>query len=162
LILENRTFAELSVGDSATITRTVTFRDIQVFAIVSGDVNPAHVDEAYARRSQFKGVIAHGLWGGAVISSILGTRLPGPGTIYRGQSLRFRRPVYVGDTITLTVRVAEKQEEKHRVSLGCIGTNQNGEVVMTGVAEVIAPTEKIRCERVTLPEIELVDRSPDS
>jgi len=97
--IENRTYDEIQVGDSATLTRTLRPEDIQLFAIMSGDVNPAHVDPEYAHSSMFHEVIAHGMWGGALISTVLGTEFPGPGTLYIGQTLRFSRPVKVGDTI---------------------------------------------------------------
>jgi acyl dehydratase len=99
------------------------------------------------------------MWSGTLISTVLGTQLPGPGTIYLNQSLRFSRPVGVGDTITVKVQVAEMQDEKKRVKLECTVTNQNQETVVTGIAEVIAPTEKISRPRVTLPEIHLVDKA---
>ncbi len=156
--IENQTFSELKVGDSASISRTLTSKDIELFAIMSGDVNPAHVDEEFAKSDMFHKIIAHGMWGGALISTVLGTQLPGPGAIYLSQSLRFRRPVAVGDTITVTVKVVEMEESKHRVTLECQATNQDGEVVITGTAEVIAPTEKISRERVTLPEIKLLEK----
>jgi len=156
--IENRTFAELKVGDSASIARTLTYRDIELFAIMSGDVNPAHVDEEFAKSDMFHQVIAHGMWGGALISTVLGTQLPGPGAIYVGQSLRFRHPVCLGDTITVTVKVADKIEEKKRVLLDCVATNEKGEIVISGTAEVIAPSEKISRERVSLPEVKLLER----
>ncbi len=155
--IENRPFWELKVGDSASIVRTLTYSDIELFAIMSGDVNPAHVDEEFAKSDMFHQIIAHGMWGGALISTVLGTQLPGPGAIYLGQSLRFRKPVCVGDTITVSVRVSAKQEN-NRVSLDCQATNQKGEIVINGTAEVIAPTEKISRERVTLPEVRLLER----
>jgi acyl dehydratase len=83
--IENRTFAELKVGDTASLARTMTFKDIELFAIMSGDVNPAHVDEAFAKSDMFHKVVAHGMWGDALISTVLGTLLPGPGTIYHEQ-----------------------------------------------------------------------------
>jgi acyl dehydratase len=156
--IENRTFDELQVGDSASLARTLTYKDIELFAIMSGDVNPAHVDEAFAQSDMFHKIIAHGMWGGALISTVLGTQLPGPGAIYLGQSLRFRKPVGLGDTITVTVKVTEKDPEKHRVTLECQATNQRGEVVISGVAEVIAPTEKISRQRVTMPEVKLLEK----
>jgi phosphotransacetylase/acyl dehydratase len=156
--IENRTFDELQVGETATLARTLTHKDIELFAIMSGDVNPAHVDEAFAQSDMFHKIIAHGMWGGALISTVLGTQLPGPGAIYLGQSLRFRRPVGLGDTITVTVKVLRKDAEKHRVTLECQASNQRGEVVISGEAEVIAPTEKISRERVTLPEVKLLER----
>ena len=156
--IENRTFDELHIGDSASIVRTLTQKDIELFAIMSGDVNPAHVDEEFARSDMFHQVIAHGMWGGALISTVLGTQLPGPGAIYLTQSLCFRHPVCLGDTITVTVKVAEKSEEKKRVTLDCVATNEKGEVVISGTAEVLAPTEKISRERVILPEVKLLER----
>lgn len=156
--IENRTFSELQIGDSASIVRTLTQRDIELFAVMSGDVNPAHVDEEFAKSDMFHHVIAHGMWGGALISTVLGTQLPGPGAIYLGQSLRFRHPVALGDTITITVKVLEKLEEKKRVIFDCTATNQKGEVVISGTAEVIAPSEKISRERVALPEVKLLER----
>jgi phosphate acetyltransferase/phosphate butyryltransferase len=156
--IENRTFDELKVGDTASISRTLTQKDIELFAIMSGDVNPAHVDEEFAKSDMFHKIIAHGMWGGALISTVLGTQLPGPGAIYLGQSLRFRRPVGLGDTIVVTVKVSEKDEEKHRVTLDCQAVNQRGELVISGTAEVIAPSEKISRERVTLPEVKLLEK----
>jgi phosphotransacetylase/acyl dehydratase len=156
--IENRTFDELKIGDSASLVHTLTYKDIQLFAAISGDVNPAHVDPGFAKDDMFHKIIAHGMWGGALISTVLGTELPGPGAIYLGQSLQFRRPVGLGDTITVAVRVAEKNTEKHRVTLECEAKNQKGETVITGKAEVIAPTEKISRPRVVLPEVELRER----
>ncbi len=156
--IENRTFDELKVGDTASISRTLTQNDIELFAIMSGDVNPAHVDEEFAKSDMFHKIIAHGMWGGALISTVLGTQLPGPGAIYLGQSLRFRRPVGLGDTIVVTVKVSEKDGEKHRVTLDCQAVNQRGEVVISGTAEVIAPTEKISRDRVTLPDVRLLEK----
>ncbi len=156
--IENRTFDELQLGDSASIARTLAYKDIELFAVMSGDVNPAHVDPEFAKSDMFHRVVAHGMWGAALISTVLGTELPGPGTIYLGQTLRFKRPVGLGDTITVTVKVAEKHAAKHRVIFDCEATNQEGEIVIDGVAEVIAPTEKISRERVNLPEVEVRER----
>ena len=157
-LIENKPFDELKTGDSATLVRTLTHKDIEVFAAMSGDANPTHVDEAYAQSDVFHELVAHGMWGGALISTVLGTELPGPGTIYVDQSLHFHRPVAVGDTITVSVNVARKIEASRRVLLNCTVSNQRGEDVITGVAEVIAPTEKISRPRVALPEIELRER----
>jgi phosphotransacetylase/acyl dehydratase len=156
--IENRTYDELKVGDTASISRTLTQKDIELFAIMSGDVNPAHVDEEFAKSDMFHKIIAHGMWGGALISTVLGTQLPGPGAIYLGQSLRFRRPVGLGDTIVVTAKVAEKNDEKRKVTLDCQAVNQRGEVVISGTAEVIAPTEKISRERVMLPKVRLLEK----
>jgi phosphate acetyltransferase len=154
--IENRTFAELKIGDSASLTRRLTPQDITLFAVMSGDVNPAHVDAQYAKSDMFHEVIAHGMWGGTLISAVLGTELPGPGTIYLGQTFRFRHPVALGDTVIVTVKVAKKDEARHRVELDCSVTNQKGEVVIDGSAAVIAPVEKISRERVELPDVEML------
>ncbi len=154
--IENRTFNELRIGESASLSRTLSYKDVELFAIMSGDVNPAHVDEEFAKSDMFHRIIAHGMWGGSLISTVLGTQLPGPGAIYLSQSLRFRRPVSLGDTVTVTVTVAEKFADKNRVLLECQAINQNGEVVVSGKAEVIAPSDKICRDRVTLPEVKLL------
>ena len=91
--IENRTFDEIRVGDTASLVRTLSYHDIELFAIMSGDVNPMHVDAAFAKSDHFHHVVAHGMWGGTLISTLLGTQLPGPGTVYLDQSLRFVRPV---------------------------------------------------------------------
>ena len=150
--IENRTYDEINVGDTATLERTLTEQDIKLFAVMSGDINPAHVDPDYAMSSRFREVIGHGMWSGALISTVLGTEFPGPGTIYLGQNLRFRRPVKVGDTVTIKVTAKEKGE-KGRVVLDTECVNQDGEVVVTGTADVIAPTEKVRRAKVDLPRV---------
>jgi phosphate butyryltransferase len=155
MLIENRTFDEIRVGESASVTRTLTEQDIQLFALVSGDVNPAHMDRAFAEGDIFQKVIAHGLWGGGLISSVLGTELPGPGAIYLSQSLRFLRPVVLGDSITASVTVTEKRAERHVVLLDCRCVNQRGEEVILGKAEVKAPTEKVRRARIALPDVQL-------
>ncbi|MDE2458988.1 MAG: bifunctional enoyl-CoA hydratase/phosphate acetyltransferase [Rhodospirillales bacterium] len=154
-MIENRTFDEIAIGDSASIVRTLTQEDIELFALVSGDVNPAHLDPTYAETDLFHKIIVHGMWGGALISAVFGTKLPGPGTIYLSQDLHFRAPVGIGDTITTTVTAREKKPEKQRVIFDCLCANQNGQQVITGTAEVQAPTEKVCRPRVELPEIRL-------
>jgi phosphate butyryltransferase len=151
--LENRTFDELNIGDAASLSHTVCQRDIDLFATVTGDVNPAHVDPVYAETDMFHHIIIQGMWGAGLISAVLGTKLPGPGTIYLGQNLRFRRPVFIGDTITATLTVREKNPEKGDVMLDCVCTNQHGEAVITGDAFTRAPKEKIRRKRVILPDV---------
>ena len=154
-IMENRTFDEIAIGETASVVRTLTQEDIELFAVVSGDVNPAHLDPAYAETDLFHKVIAHGMWGGALISCVLGTKLPGPGTIYLGQELRFLHPVGIDDTITATVSAREKRPEKNIVLFDCRCTNQDGVEVIKGTAEVIAPSEKVRRPRVEIPEVRL-------
>jgi acyl dehydratase len=153
-LIENRTFDELVVGETAELDRTLSWEDIELFAVMSGDVNPAHVDEEYARSDRFHAIVAHGMWGGALISTLLGTRLPGPGTIYLQQTLSFRRPVTIGDTVTVSVTVASKQPH-HRVTLDCRCLNQHGQTVIEGSATVLAPTEKVRRPRFKLPDVSL-------
>ncbi|KAF1712597.1 enoyl-CoA hydratase [Pseudoxanthomonas kalamensis DSM 18571] len=155
LILRNRTFDELAVGDCASIERTLTQQDIQLFALMSGDVNPFHVDPEFAASARFHGVIAHGMWGAALISAVLGTHLPGPGTIYLDQSLRFLAPVHVGDRLVVSVTVETLEPEHKRVDLACRCVNQDGKTVIDGRALVVAPSERIERRRTTLPEIRL-------
>ena len=154
--IENRTFDEIAIGDSASTVRTLTEEDIELFAIVSGDVNPAHLDPTYAETDLFHRIIAHGMWGGGLISAVLGTQLPGPGTIYLAQDLRFRAPVGIGDTITARIVVRAKTADKHRIVFDCHCTNQAGTEVISGTAEVQAPTDKIRRHRVELPDVRLM------
>lgn len=154
-VIENRTFDEIQVGDSATLSRTLRPEDIQLFAVISGDMNPTHVDPEFAASSQFREVVGHGMWGGLLFSNILGTQFPGPGTIYVEQSLHFERPVRIGDTLTVTVTCTRKFEHNHHLLLDCRCVNQEGELVIHGHAEVAAPTEKVKRARVALPEIRL-------
>ncbi|VFR23195.1 Phosphate acetyltransferase [plant metagenome] len=154
-VTRNRPLAEITVGESASLERTLNYEDIQLFAILSGDVNPRHLDREFARASGFQDVAAHGMWGGALISAVLGTRLPGPGTVYRSQSLRFLQAVRVGDTLTVTVTVTAVDTDAQVVTLACLGVNQQGATVIEGVAEVHAPTEAIEVSHSALPEIRL-------
>ena len=153
--VRNRTFDELAIGDSASLERTLTQHDIQLFAILSGDVNPQHLDAEYAASTRTQGVVAHGMWGGTLISAVLGTRLPGPGTIYLGQTLRFLAPVRPGDHLTVRVEVKAKQPATRRVSLACRVSNQAGATVIEGEAEVIAPDVRVERARTALPEIRI-------
>lgn len=157
-VIENRTFDEIKVGDRAFLEKRLTMDDIKLFAIMSGDINPSHVDDDYAKRSRFQEVVAHGMWGGALISTVLGTELPGPGTIYLGQTLRFRAPVRLGDVLHVAVKVTDKQSRNHHVIFACECRNQHGDIVIEGEAEVLAPTEKIRRPRAELPAIRLSER----
>lgn len=159
--IRNRIFDELAVGDSAELSCVLTQRDIGLFAVVSGDVNPAHLDPEFAERSRFHGVIGHGMWGGALISAVLGTRLPGPGTIYLGQELRFVRPVRPGDAITARVTVRELRAEKGIAVLDCACVNQFGETVISGSAEVLAPRERVEWNPQRLPSASLHQGGPD-
>jgi 3-hydroxybutyryl-CoA dehydratase len=131
-------FDELSVGQSAEMTRTVGAADIEAFAAVSGDENPVHLDEAYAKTTAFGERIAHGMLSGAYISAVLGTKLPGPGAIYLSQSLRFRRPVHIGDAVTARVTVKALDERRGHVTLETV-CEVDGRAVVDGEALVIAP-----------------------
>jgi phosphate acetyltransferase len=155
--IENVTYDELKVGRSARMLRTLTLADIQAFAAVSGDTNPSHLDEKYANDTLFQGVVAHGMWGGALISALLGTQFPGPGTIYLEQILHFTKPVRVGDTLTVTVTVLKKDIAQKSVELDCQVINQIGERVLHGIARVQAPTKKVRLPHVHAPLIQLYD-----
>nr|WP_051340991.1 bifunctional enoyl-CoA hydratase/phosphate acetyltransferase [Azospirillum halopraeferens] len=155
-MIENLTFDEIEIGRSASLSRRLTMSDIELFATVSGDINPAHLDEEYAADSLFHKVIGHGMWSGALISAVLGTLLPGPGTIYLGQDLRFRRPVGVGDIITATVTARDKTAERNVVVFDCVCVNQDGKEVVTGTAEVIAPTKKVRRAAHELPQVQFL------
>lgn len=124
---------------AAELSKTYEEWDILTFAAVTGDLNPAHVDETFAQESIFRGKVAHGLLTASLISAVLGTRLPGPGTIYLSQDLKFRRPVRIGDTITAKVEVVELKPEKNLVRLLATCTNQRGEVVLEGTALVMPP-----------------------
>lgn len=154
---ENHPYEDIVVGQTAQLVRTLTLQDIQAFAAVSGDTNPAHLDPEYANATLFHGVIGHGMWGGALISSLLGTVFPGPGTIYLEQNLRFTKPVRIGDTLNVTVSCVSKNDEKKTLELDCLVTNQKGDRVLSGLARVLAPTQKLRIPRIHAPSITLFD-----
>lgn len=153
--LENKTFDEIEIGDSAEVVRRLTRRDIELFAVVSGDLNPSHLDENFSKDDRFRGIVAHGLMGGALISAVLGTKLPGPGTVYLDQELKFLAPVRPDDTITVRVTVRSKNPDHKSVLFDCDGFNQEGHPILTGVARVTAPTEKVRYAAPSLPEVEI-------
>jgi phosphotransacetylase/acyl dehydratase len=151
-VIENRTYDELTLDDQVTIHHTVSQDDVELFAHLSGDVNPAHLDAAYAASTRFGRCIAHGMLSGGLISTVLGTRLPGPGTIYLGQSLRFTAPVMIGDTVEVTLSVKEKCPRRI-VLFDCTVRKADGTVVVTGEAEVMAPKDKVRREAMELPQV---------
>lgn len=137
--MNGKTISEISVGDKSSYSRTVTEADVVLFGGVSGDLNPAHFNEEYSKETMFKGRIAHGMLSASYISTVLGMKLPGPGTIYLSQELKFTAPVKFGDTITATVEVIEKLDDRNRIVLETICTNQNGQVVVKGKATVMPP-----------------------
>ena len=137
--IKGLTIDQLEVGQKASFTKTVTEADVYNYAGVSGDFNPAHMNEEYAKNTAFKTRIAHGMLSAGFISAVLGTKLPGPGTIYLNQDLRFTKPVHFGDTITATITVEELIKEKNRAILKTVCTNQDGDVVVEGTAKVTPP-----------------------
>ena len=137
---EGKSIHDLKVGDSAEWSRTVTEEDIELFAKATGDFNPVHLDQAYAEKTMFKGRIAHGVLSLGFISTVLGNILPGHGTIYLSQEVKFLAPVKIGDTLTVRVEVLELLPEKNRAKFRTICTNQDGKVVVDGIAWGMPPT----------------------
>jgi 3-hydroxybutyryl-CoA dehydratase len=134
-------FEQLVVGSSASLSKTITETDVVLFAGITGDFNPAHVDAVAAARSRFGGRIAHGMLSAGLLSAVLGTRLPGPGSIYLSQSLRFTRPVRIGDTVTAQVTVSSINAAKRRVTLQTVCRNQDGDTVIDGEALMLVPPD---------------------
>jgi 3-hydroxybutyryl-CoA dehydratase len=134
-----RTIDTIAVGDTESFEKTVTETDVYMYAGLTGDINPAHINEKYMKTQIFKGRIVHGMLTAGLVSAVLGNKLPGPGTIYLGQELKFKAPVKFNDTIKATVTVIEKIEEKNRLILETICTNQDGVVVLSGKATVMPP-----------------------
>ncbi len=157
--LVNKTYDEIKVGDSSSLTRTLMPEDVKLFAVLTGDVNPAVVDPQYSESGQFREVIAHGMWSGSLISTVLGTQFPGPGTNLVDQSLHFSRPVTIGDTITITVTVKQKFDHNKHILFDCVCVNQEGLQVVRGTAEILAPTEKVEhLQEVFIPEVRIDDK----
>ena len=154
--LNNVTIDEIEVGRKASFSKTCTDEDIKLFAKVSGDVNPVHLDAEYAKETMFEKRIAHGMYTAALVSTVLGVKLPGPGTIYLGQEIKFKAPVFIGDTITAELEVETVRKDKAIVTLLFVCKNQDDKVVATGKATAIAPSEKISCPAPELPKISIV------
>ena len=129
----------LKVGDSAEISRAIGDEEVRAFAALTGDDNPVHLDEGYAAATRFGRRIAHGMLGASLISAVLANELPGRGTVYLSQTLRFNAPVFLGDTVTARVTVKSVREDKPVVTLETVCTNQRGERVVEGEAVVLAP-----------------------
>jgi 3-hydroxybutyryl-CoA dehydratase len=134
-------FSRLAVGQSASMARTVTDTDILLFAVATGDMSPVHLDQAYAARSSYGGRIAHGMLTAGFISATMATHLPGPGVIYLTQSMRFLRPVRIGNVITTHVTVLELDPAKRHVRLSTVCRNRAGKIVLDGEAQVLVPRE---------------------
>lgn len=139
--MNGKSIDEIEVGDWAEVAKTISESDVYTFAGVTGDFNPAHVNEHYASGTFFKKRIAHGMLSAGLISTVLGTHLPGPGAVYISQELNFTAPVYIGDTITARAEVQEVMRDKNRVILKTVCTNQDGAVVINGTA-LMSPMKK--------------------
>ncbi len=139
---EEKSIHELKIGDSAQISKTVTESDIELFARATGDFNPVHLDQAYAEKTMFKGRIAHGLLSVGLLSSILGNILPGYGTIYLSQEVKFLAPVRIGDTVTARVEVIELVPEKNKAKFRTTCINQDGKMIVDGVAWGMPPKKE--------------------
>ncbi|BES66392.1 MaoC family dehydratase [Gottschalkiaceae bacterium SANA] len=135
------TFDQMTIGQEAKRSRTVTETDVVLYGGISGDLNPAHFNEEESKKGMFGGRIVHGMLTAGYISAVLGMQLPGPGTIYLKQSLKFTAPVRFGDTITATVTVIELDEKRKRATLKTECSNQNGDLVLKGEAVVIPPAQ---------------------
>jgi 3-hydroxybutyryl-CoA dehydratase len=134
-----KTIEEINLGDSAEFSKTVSEADIYLYAGVTGDFNPAHINEAYAKQTFFKGRIAHGMLSAGFISAVIANRLPGPGTIYIRQELNFLAPVRIGDTVTARVEVVERIPDKNRLLLRTTCVVEDGTAVVDGQALVSPP-----------------------
>lgn len=137
--MKGLTIKELNIGDKASFQKTITETDVYLYAGITGDLNPAHINHVEAEKTIFKGRIAHGMLTAGLVSAVLGMQLPGPGSIYLGQELKFLAPVKIGDTIKAEVEVIEKIDEKNRIKLSTICTNQNDVEVLKGVATIMPP-----------------------
>lgn len=158
-MLENYTYEEITVGQTTSYSKTLTEQDILLFAAVSGDTNPVHLDEEFAATTIFNERIAHGMWTGGLISAAIALQLPGPGSIYLNQSLSFRAPAKLGDTITIKLEVTHKQDKRKTVTLACDAVNQQGTLVAQGTADVMAPRDKLSVPSPELPAIRVGDLS---
>ncbi|MGF7058573.1 MaoC family dehydratase [Brassicibacter mesophilus] len=137
--MKGKTINEIKIGDKEYFQKTVTETDIYLYAGVTGDLNPAHINTEYAKNTLFKERIAHGMLTAGFVSAVLGMKLPGPGTIYLAQELKFTAPVKIGDTVKAEVEVVEIIEEKNRLKIRTICTNQKGDMVLEGIATVMPP-----------------------
>ncbi|ERJ10875.1 MaoC family dehydratase [Haloplasma contractile] len=138
-----KTLSELSLGEQASFTKTVTETDVVMFGGITGDLNPAHFNEEYAKETMFKTRIVHGCLCSSLFSTVLGVQLPGPGTIFVSQEVKYVKPVYFGDTITATVTVSDILEEKNRVICDLEATNQKGKTIIVGKAVVMPPRKNV-------------------
>jgi len=153
--LNGNSFDELEIGQRAEFSKQLSSEIVEMFAAVSGDLNPVHLDEEFASKTAFGERIGHGAWLVALVSAALAMRLPGPGAIYRSQQIRFREAVKIGDTVTVELEVVSKKERSHLVEIACKITNQHGKLVAQGTAEVIAPADAVSIPQPQCPRFEL-------
>tara|TARA_B100000767_G_scaffold272690_1_gene300978 strand:+ start:3802 stop:4296 length:495 start_codon:yes stop_codon:yes gene_type:complete len=152
-MLSNIPYGSIAIGHTVSVEKTVSQREIILFAALSGDLNPIHLDRHYAASTDFGQPIAHGMLCGAFISATIATHLPGPGSIYRGQTIKFTQPVFACDTLTITLTVINKKDRLKLVTLACVVSNQDNNVVAKGEASVIASEEKVDIAASELPTI---------
>lgn len=154
-VLQNKTFDEIAIGDTAFIERTLTSQDIRVLALLTGYAGSEESESDAGATAHLQGMIAHGMWGGALVSAVLGTRLPGPGTSYLAQTLKFLAPIRAGDTLTIHIEAVERDPATRKVRFKCRCTNRGGQTVIEGFADVIAPDRKISWSNSALPEVRI-------
>jgi phosphate acetyltransferase len=154
-LLQNRCFDEINLGDTASMTHTLSLRDVQLFAAVSGDISPTQLDSELDRQLGPSELGAHSMWLGAQVSGLLGNQLPGPGTVHSGQDLEFLGTLPIGEQVTITITATAKDPATRRVTFACRGVNARGETVMTGSARVIAPQVKITMERPEAAQVSI-------
>ncbi|MDB2643045.1 MaoC family dehydratase [Luminiphilus sp.] len=155
--ISNVTFDEITLGDSTTYTRLITNQEVEAFAAISGDHNPLHLDPDYAATTAFGECIAHGMLTGALISAAIAMQLPGPGSVYLSQSLQFKAPVFLGDTLTVTLTVISKHAKRPWITLQCQVDNQDGKAVAKGEAQVAAPITQETVTVIPPPALQLVE-----
>lgn len=143
--LKNRTFDEIQIGETATLTRVAGQDDTDLLTVMVGSGNSTAAGSVEEAAKLFDNVVTNGIWTGALVSAAIGSKLPGPGTVYLGQDFRFLRHVKTGDSITAVVRVTRKLPEQRAVILDTTCTSQDGEVVLTGTATVLAPYKTMEC-----------------
>ncbi|CUU49153.1 MaoC family dehydratase [Clostridium beijerinckii] len=137
--MKGLTIKEIKIGDKASFQKTITETDVYLYAGITGDLNPAHINQVESEKTMFQGRIAHGMLTAGLVSAVLGMQLPGPGSIYLGQELKFTAPVKIGDTIKAEVEVIERIEDKNRIKLSTTCTNQDGVEVLKGIATIMPP-----------------------
>ena len=153
--LRNHCFDEINIGDTATVSHTLSLRDVQLFAAVSGDISPTQLDSELDRQLGPSELAAHSMWLGAQVSGLLGNQLPGPGMVHVGQDLQFLAPLLIGEQVTITITATAKEAASRRVTFDCLGRNGHGTTIMTGTARVIAPQTKISMERPDAAQVSI-------